>query len=292
MRLMNVTGRLYVQTKEGLHDVEAASGGRFSADPQAIYAHWPAFTRWYSETSLGKPDLAEPLSDRNVVGSPVPRPTQIFAVGLNYSAHADESGFDKPSHPVIFTKFASSISGPYSDVVLPAGSVDWEVELVAVLGRGGRKIEESRAWNHVAGVSVGQDLSERELQHSGPAPQFSLAKSHAGFSPIGPSLVTVDELDDPDDLEIGCAIDGETVQQGRTRDLIFPVPELIARLSRIVELYPGDVIFTGTPAGVGVGRKPPRYLQDGNILTSWVGGVGSMEQRLLTRDAQPISANV
>ncbi|MDQ0790797.1 fumarylacetoacetate hydrolase family protein [Streptomyces sp. B3I8] len=295
MRLMNVAGRLYVQAQDGLHDVESASNGRFSADPQAIYGHWSAFTQWYSETSLGKPALAEPLPDRTVVGSPVPRPPQIFAVGLNYSAHADESGFDKPPHPVIFTKFTSSISGPYGDVALPAGSVDWEVELVAVLGRGGRNIEESRAWDHVAGVSVGQDLSEREFQHSGPAPQFSLAKSHAGFSPIGPSLVTVDELDDPDDLEIGCAIDGETVQLGRTRELIFPVPELIARLSRIVELYPGDVIFTGTPSGVGAGRKPPRYLQDGNILTSWVGGVGSIEQRLLTRrrehDAQPISAN-
>jgi 2-keto-4-pentenoate hydratase/2-oxohepta-3-ene-1,7-dioic acid hydratase in catechol pathway len=212
-------------------------------------------------------------------------------VGRNYSEHAEESGFAKPDHPVIFTKFVSSIAGPFTDVDLVPGSVDWEVELVVVLGSGGRNIAENEAWDHVAGLSVGQDISERELQHSGPAPQFSLAKSHAGFSPIGPHLVTLDEIDDVDDIGLGCAINGETVQSGSTKDLIFPVPDLIARISRTVELLPGDVIFTGTPAGVGAGRKPPKFLEVGDVLTSWIEGVGEIEQRFVAVDSISVSAS-
>jgi 2-keto-4-pentenoate hydratase/2-oxohepta-3-ene-1,7-dioic acid hydratase in catechol pathway len=137
-----------------------------------------------------------------------------------------------------------------------------------------------RAWGHVAGVSVGQDLSERTMQTSGPAPQYSLAKSFPGFGPIGPLLATPDEFDDADTIELGCAINGEQVQNGTTADMVFPVPEIIARLSRITPLLPGDVIFTGTPPGVGVGRVPQRFLSPGDELVTYMRGVGEMRHRM------------
>jgi 2-keto-4-pentenoate hydratase/2-oxohepta-3-ene-1,7-dioic acid hydratase in catechol pathway len=182
-----------------------------------------------------------------------------------------------------FTKFPTSITGPYADVVLPAGDVDWEAEVVVVIGREGRGITTGDAWSHVAGLTVGQDISDRRLQMAGPQPQqFSLAKSYPGFGPLGPVLVTPDEFDDPDDLTVGCALNGEEVQKGRTRDLIFPVPELIARLSAVVTLLPGDLIFTGTPPGVGFGRKPPRFLTNGDELTTYVTGIGEMSTRFVS----------
>lgn len=274
MRLINLDGRAHIALSRGVVDVATASGRRFGPDPQHVYANWADFVRWADTATL-----PAPTTPTGTVGSPAPAPRQVFAVGLNYDAHAAESGFTRPEHPVIFTKFVSSITGPEETVELPEGSVDWEVELVIVMGRGGRHIPTGHAWDYVAGVSVGQDLSERQLQHAGPAPQFSLAKSHAGFSPIGPELVTVDELPDRDDLKLGAEINGETVQYGRTSQLIFPVPVLIADLSATVELYPGDVIFTGTPAGVGAGRTPPRFLAPGDELRSYITGVGEFTQR-------------
>ena len=208
----------------------------------------------------------------------MPAPGQVFAIGLNYRDHVSETGRDLPESPVVFTKYPSSFSGPVSQVTLPEGSVDWEVELVVVISKTARAVPLERAWEHVAGLTVGQDLSERVLQRKGPAPQFGLAKSFAGFSPIGPALVTPDELDNPDDLGLGCSVNGEEMQNARTADMIFPVPELIAYLSRIVTMFPGDVIFTGTPSGVGVGRTPPRFLQAGDRLDSWIEGLGELHQ--------------
>lgn len=288
MRLINLDGRLHLVDGDHVTDVEQASSGRFSASPQRVYERWSEFTEW----ARTQPTPSSAASKSAHVGAPVPSPRQIFAVGLNYLAHADESGFVRPENPVIFTKFASSISGPESLVELPSESVDWEVELVVVLGRGGRDIAASSAWDYVAGLTVGQDISERERQHSGPAPQFSLAKSHAGFSPVGPVLVTPDELDNPDDLELGAEINGEQVQYGRTSQLIFPISTLIESLSRIVELYPGDVIFTGTPAGVGAGRTPPRYLKAGDVLRSYVTGIGDITQTFTSPASKDAAAAV
>jgi 2-keto-4-pentenoate hydratase/2-oxohepta-3-ene-1,7-dioic acid hydratase in catechol pathway len=161
--------------------------------------------------------------------------------------------------------------------------VDWEVELVVVIGRRCERVAQPDAWSHVAGVMVGQDLSERQLQLSGSVPQFSLGKSFQGFGPTGPELVTIDELDDPDDLTLGCGLgDGAALQTGRTRDMIFPVPELIARLSAVCPLLPGDLIFTGTPAGIGGGRKPPKFLQPGDVLISWIDGVGFLQNPMIS----------
>lgn len=287
---MNLNGRLHVLTPGGAVDVSKASDGRFAPDPQAVYDCWDAFETWYRAARSDLAAMPATAIEPAELGSPVPAPRQVFAVGLNYSEHAAESGFSRPEQPVIFTKFTSSITGPVTTVPLPRGSVDWEVELVVVIGRGGRNIAVEQAWRHVAGLTVGQDLSERQQQHSGPAPQFSLAKSHRGFSPIGPDVVTVDELADPDDLEIRATINGETVQQGRTSQLIFPVAVLLSTLSQTVELYPGDVVFTGTPAGVGAGRTPPRFLGPGDVLRSYIDGIGELEQTFVATEAVAVSA--
>jgi 2,4-diketo-3-deoxy-L-fuconate hydrolase len=282
VRIANLSGRLVLVSanRTGAVDVEQASGGRFGPDPQAVYEQWDAFGSWASGADLS---AAQPFALEDL-GAPAPAPRQVLAIGLNYSEHAAESGFTVPDAPtVMFTKWASCLTGPVTEVELPAGgNTDWEVELVAVIGKRAWRINEDQAWDHVAGLTVGQDLSERIIQLAGPAPQFSLGKSLPGFGPMGPWLVTVDEFDNPDDIALGCAIDGETVQKGRTRDLVFSVPALVAKLSSRLPLLPGDVIFTGTPAGVGGGRKPPRFLQPGEELVSYVTGIGELRQRFVT----------
>ncbi|MGW3625404.1 fumarylacetoacetate hydrolase family protein [Streptomyces sp. NPDC000880] len=277
MRIANVSGRLALLTAEGWTDVARASRGLFSSDPQEIYERWEEFRHWAAEA----PPAGDVALEEADLQSPVPRPRQVLAIGLNYRSHAEESGFGVPEQPPVFTKFLTSVAGPYGEVNLPDGKVDWEVELVAVIGRRAWQVSEERAWGHVAGLTVGQDISERELQLSGPVPQFSLGKSYPGFTPMGPYLVTPDEFDNPDDLELGCAINGEDVQKGRTSDLIFSVPQLIARLSAVLPLLPGDVIFTGTPAGVGLGLSPQRFLHPGDVLRSYVTGIGEIEQRFI-----------
>jgi 2,4-diketo-3-deoxy-L-fuconate hydrolase len=281
VRFGNLLGRLTVFTESGAVDVEKASDGRFGPDPQEIYENWEEFGRWAADADFSG---AVPFS-RTELEAPVPAPAQIFAIGLNYRDHAAESKFDVPDRfPPVFTKFRTSLSGPETTVTLPpGGNVDWEVELVVVIGRRAHHVAEADAWSHVAGLSAGQDLSERLSQLSGPAPQFSLGKSFPGFAPVGPWIVTLDEVGDPDNLELGCSIDGETVQRGSTADLVFPVPKLIEGLSATTPLLPGDIIFTGTPAGVGQGRTPKRFLRAGEELVSYVAGIGELRQRF--RDA-------
>jgi 2-keto-4-pentenoate hydratase/2-oxohepta-3-ene-1,7-dioic acid hydratase in catechol pathway len=284
MRIGRIDGRLALLTDERALDVEKASRGAFSSDPDLVFERWDEFARWARERSL---DDAVPFTTRQV-GPPVLRPAQVFGIGLNYQAHVSEAGVTPEiTSPAVFTKFVSSITGPYDTVTLPSDRVDWEVELVAVIGRRAYGVAEKDAWGHVAGLTVGQDLSERTVQLAGPVPQFSLGKSYPGFSPIGPALVTVDEFDDPDDLALSCALDGEMLQDGRTGDLIFSVPELIARLSAVLPLLPGDVIFTGTPSGVGMARSPERYLPPGGTLVSMVEKVGMLINPLAAAPLPP-----
>jgi 2,4-didehydro-3-deoxy-L-rhamnonate hydrolase len=286
MRLANVQGRAHIVVDDEVVDVAAASAGRFPADPLELLERWPEFRDW----ATGAPRAgAVPLVAEDL-GAPVPRPRQVFAIGMNYRDHADETGLGVPASPSTFTKFPTCITGPSAHVPLPPGDVDWEVELVVVLGRAARSVPAQHAWDHVAGVCVGQDLSERKLQLIPPSPQFSLGKSYPGFGPTGPYLVTPDELNDPDDLALGCTLNGEQVQQGRTRDMLFPVPELIARLSAVVTMLPGDLIFTGTPAGVGLGRKPPRFLSPGDVLVSSIDQVGEITTRLTSSAGSARSA--
>ena len=278
MRVARVDGRLSLLADDGAVDVNTASGGRFPADPDAVFDQWDELREWASDRGSHG---AEPYS-RDQLGAPVLSPKQVFAIGLNYRDHAKESGVSVPSAPAVFTKFATCLTGPYDTVRLPSDRVDWEVELVVVIGRRAWQATEESAWSHVAGLTVGQDLSERTVQLVGPVPQFSLGKSYPGFGPIGPAIVTPDELADPDDLSLICALDEELLQKGRTGDMVFSVPELIARLSAVCPLLPGDLIFTGTPPGVGMARTPARYLTGDSTLVSAIDGIGELRNPLTT----------
>jgi 2-keto-4-pentenoate hydratase/2-oxohepta-3-ene-1,7-dioic acid hydratase in catechol pathway len=283
LRIANIAGRAKLLVGSGQVDIEAASSGRFGADPAALFERMGELRAF-----AGSVTQADEAWDPVTAGPPSPAPRQVFAIALNYADHAAESGVDAPSDPLVFAKYVTSLSGPISAVALPAGLVDWEVEVVAVIGATAHNVSSSVGWDYVAGLTAGQDLSERQLQLSGlPAPQFGLAKSFPGFSPTGPVLVSPEEFDRPDDLGLGCDINGEEVQKGRSSDMIFSIPELVAYLSRIVTLLPGDLIFTGTPPGVGMGRTPTRFLQEGDRLHSWIEGIGELEQTF----TRPVSSN-
>ncbi len=276
MKLANLNGRAALITDAGAIDLATASHGQFGPDVQALYEDWAALTAWVAGADLSE---AAPY-DQGDLGSPVPQPRQVFAIGLNYRSHAEESGLAVPEVPATFTKFPASLTGPFADVELAGATVDWEVELVAVIGTRADRVAEADAWAHIAGLTVGQDISERTVQFAAGG-QFSLGKSYRGFGPTGPWLVTPDEVADPDDLGLGCSIDGTTVQDARTSDLIFSVPSLVAELSAVLPLLPGDIIFTGTPAGVGVSSKPPRFLQVGETLETWIEGIGTIRNRFV-----------
>jgi 2,4-didehydro-3-deoxy-L-rhamnonate hydrolase len=273
VKLANRNGRAALVLGDRVADVAEASGGRFGPDIMAVYGNWGDFAAFAAGVTAGTLPLVEAE-----LRCPVPAPRQVFAIGLNYRSHAEESGMAVPEVPATFTKFPASLAGPFDDIAIEAANVDWEVELVAVIGRRADRVAEGDAWSHVAGLTVGQDISDRHLQFAAGA-QFSLGKSRRGYGPMGPWVVTLDEVPDPDDLALGCSVDGETVQDARTSDLIFDVPRLVAHLSAVLPLLPGDVIFTGTPAGVGMARQPPRFLQAGQVLESWVDGIGSIRNR-------------
>jgi 2,4-didehydro-3-deoxy-L-rhamnonate hydrolase len=284
MKIANVAGRATVVTGPGQGmDVASASAGAFGPGLPGLFHQWGEFRAWVAGVTLGAPEVTFTPGE---LGPPSPSPVQVFAVGLNYRDHAAETGAELPPEPLVFTKFQSSLTGPATVVALPTGTVDWEVELTVVIGREAVDVSEADAWAHVAGLTVGQDISERTLQLVGAPPQFSLAKSYRGFSPTGPCLVTPDEFGDADRLEIGCAVNGVTVQKSSTSELIFPVPALIAKLSAVTRLYPGDLIFTGTPAGVGIGRKPRKYLAPGDELVSYVEGIGELRQRFVAQEGK------
>jgi 2-keto-4-pentenoate hydratase/2-oxohepta-3-ene-1,7-dioic acid hydratase in catechol pathway len=255
--------------------VAGASGGRFGPDPHDALERWAEFTAW-ADACDAEADVTFTPAE---LGPPVPRPAQVFAIGINYREHADEAGYPPASMPVTFTKFPTCLTGPDAVVELPTDTVDWEVELVVAIGLRAERLDRADAWSHVAGLTVGQDLSERTSQLEGTRPQFSLAKSYPGFGPTGPWLVTPDELDDPDDLAISCALGDETLQSSRTSRMIYDVPELLARLSAVCPLLPGDLIFTGTPSGIGNARTPKRFLAAGDVLTTTVEGVGTITTR-------------
>jgi 2,4-didehydro-3-deoxy-L-rhamnonate hydrolase len=282
MRLANRAGCAWLVDGSGRGvELAAASGGRFGPDPMQALAAWDALREWAAGAT---PGAGAPL-DPAALGPPVPQPRAVFAIGLNYRDHAREAGLELPAAPMVFTKFPGCLAGPNHDVVLSSNRVDWEAELVVVIGRAAQDVPESRALAHVAGYCVGQDVSDRRLQFQDKPPQFSLGKSLPGFGPIGPWLTSLDELRDPLDLAISCRIDGEPVQASRTRELIFNVPELVAYLSRHCTLAPGDLIFTGTPAGVGSVRRPPRYLAPGQLIETEIEGLGGLANRCVAKPA-------
>ena len=283
-RLANVDGRAALVHGDRYTDLATHSQGALSPDPMQ---------------ALERPDLLNELSEQLddasatglladvTLGPPVPRPQKIFGIGLNYASHVAESGMETPSNPVVFTKFPSCLTGPTGDVEIRSGGCDYEVELVVVIGRGGRDISPDDAWDHVVGVTVGQDISDRPVQFAAKPPHFDLAKSFDTFGPLGPVVVSTDQLVGRDALRLTCEINGEARQDGTTADLIFDVPALISYLSSITTLNTGDLIFTGTPDGVGVAQG--KFLADGDIITTSIHGIGTMTNRVVRiSDQRPI----
>ncbi|MCP4903413.1 MAG: fumarylacetoacetate hydrolase family protein [bacterium] len=281
MRLVNQAGRLGVDVAGRFIDLELHSGKRSSSDPMSAFADWDAIRAWASKQSAGE---VGPRVEPAKLGSPVPRPTQVFAIGLNYKDHAEEANLPIPDAPMVFTKFPTCLVGPNAEVPLTSNRVDWEVEQVVVIGRQALRVPAVKAWDFVAGVTVGQDISDRRLQFSGKPPQFSLGKSATAFGPMGPALVSLDEFSAPDALELRCWVAGELMQESTTANLIFSVPELIEYISKDCALMPGDLIFTGTPGGVGSVRNPRRYLVPGETIESEIEGIGRLSNRCVARD--------
>lgn len=215
--------------------------------------------------------------------APIGRPGKIFCIGLNYRDHALETGAKIPAEPVVFSKFANTIAGPEQDIPLPSDSsqVDFEAELVAVIGKKGKRIQSESALSHVAGYMCGNDVSARDWQKGRPGGQWLLGKTPDSFAPTGPYLVTADEIPDPGMLDIMLRLNGEVMQQSNTREFIFSLPEVIAHISRMITLEPGDIIFTGTPAGVGLGRTPPLYLKPDDVTEVEIAGLGLLRNRFV-----------
>lgn len=280
MRLGNRDGRAVLLLEDTAVDVAEQSDGRFGPDLMDVYEKWEEFSAW---AKAATPGAGRPVSAAQL-GTPVPRPRQIFGIGLNYRDHADEANLAHPENIVVFTKFASSLAGPESTAAVSSDSVDYEAELVVVVGREAHRVGVDEAADVIAGYSVGQDISDRGVQMRPPAPQFSLGKSFPGYAPVGPAVVTRDELADPSALRISCAFTGPTAQaqgadvwtaqDGSTGDMIFSPERIISDLSQVVTLYPGDLIFTGTPAGVGMARGVA--VQPGDVMTTTIEGIGSI----------------
>jgi 2,4-didehydro-3-deoxy-L-rhamnonate hydrolase len=273
MKLASVKGRAALIVAAGIADLETVSHKRFGPELAPIFEQWPEFVE-FANSFAGEP--TGPLVEADL-RCPVD-PGQVFAVGLNYRAHSQEAGMELPEFPGTFTKFRGSLAGPYDDVTLVGDHNDWEVELVAVVGRRAENVDRTNGWDHIAGLAVGQDISDRKLQFAA-GNQWSLGKSRPGYGPVGPWVTSVDAVANRDDLAISCSVDGETVQQSRTSQLIFSVPDIVAELSAITPLQPGDIIFTGTPSGVGFVREPPRYLRPGQTLESRIEGLGVIRNR-------------
>lgn len=231
---------------------------------------------WLDENRESAPSLQ---ASELTLAPAVARPSKIICIGLNYAAHAAEGGLEPPAEPVLFSKATSAWSGPNDNLLIPRDSVktDWEVELAFVIGKNAKYVAEEDALDHIAGFAVHNDYSEREWQLEGTG-QWVKGKSADTFAPFGPFLATTDEVSDPGNLRLWLKRNGETLQDSNTSDLIFSIPHLVAYVSRFMSLLPGDVISTGTPAGVGIGFDPPRFVQEGDVFELGVDGLGAQRQ--------------
>ncbi|CAM5349005.1 fumarylacetoacetate hydrolase family protein [Eoetvoesiella caeni] len=249
--------------------------------PGDLTPDWLSPERLQALTAINLEKL--PLVDKNVrLGVPVAGTRQFMAIGLNYRAHAAESGLDIPKEPVIFSKALTSLSGPNDDILLPDDSTatDWEIELGFVIGTKAQKVSEKDALKYIAGYCLANDVSERDWQIKRNG-QWSKGKSFDTFGPIGPWLVTTDELTDPQKLEMELKVNGEVRQHSNTADMIFPVATIVSYLSQFMTLLPGDVVITGTPAGVGLGMKPQQFLKKGDVVTLRIDQLGTQTQKVV-----------
>ncbi|MCC9599491.1 fumarylacetoacetate hydrolase family protein [Stieleria sp. JC731] len=229
-------------------------------------------------SELGNLDPAEFSDAPDVLLPPTPTPEKIFCIGLNYRDHAIETGADIPTEPVVFSKFNTTLIGHGQSIQLPAISskVDYEAELVVVIGKQAKNVSADQAMDHVFGYTCGHDVSARDWQKGRPGGQWLLGKTFDTFAPVGPCVVTSNELSDPTDIRVRMELNGEIVQESTTAQLIFDIPTVVAHLSKFVTLKPGDLIFTGTPPGVGDAKTPPVYLKAGDTCSVIVDGVGTL----------------
>ena len=269
--LANVGGRGALVDGDHYHDLEELADGALSPDPMAALTTPDLLAELASGLGCHQPTG---LLTEATLGPPVPRPRNSYGVGLNYRSHAEEASMEIPDVPLVFTKFPSCITGPFDEVRLRSDRCDYEGELVVVVGSGGADIDPTDAWDHVVGLTVGQDISDRPAQFMTQPPQFNLGKSFDSFGPIGPVVASPDCFDDPDDLTLTTYVNGETRQDDRTSNMVFSVADLVAFLSRITTLVTGDIIFTGTPDGIGAAQG--LFLADGDVITTAIDGIGTM----------------
>ncbi|MGH7126991.1 MAG: fumarylacetoacetate hydrolase family protein [Planctomycetaceae bacterium] len=281
--------------------------------PKPVAVHWDGTQARYVDLTaadaslpaslrelLGRPDGLERAAAAMQAGidrrafltgtptAPIPDPGKILCIGLNYRDHAEESGAEVPAEPVVFSKFSQCVIGPEQPIVLPsvARQVDYEAELVVVIGRAAKNVPEAAAMQHVAGYMNGHDVSARDWQIGRPGGQWLLGKTPDTFAPTGPHLVTADEIPDPENLRIQLRLNGETMQDSRTREFIFGIGRLIAHVTQLVTLHPGDLIFTGTPPGVGMARKPPVFLKPGDTVEVEIEGLGVLQNPVVAPQAR------
>ena len=274
-KLGSNSGKAIFIKDDKYYDISLISNGDISSNSIEALSDTEKLSQLYSKLTDYEP--SGNLSDINL-GPPL-IPTNVFAVGLNYKKHAEESNLELPPFPMIFTKHSTCISGPKSDICMKSDMVDYEAELVFVIGKGGKDISKEDAWDHVAGLCAGQDISDRPVQFHATPPQFNLGKSFDTFGPIGPYIVSTDLFNDKESLKLQCWVNDELRQETLTNDLIFDIPYLISYISEFITLNTGDVIFTGTPEGVGATQG--KFLKDGDILKTTIEGIGTLENKCL-----------
>ena len=275
-KLGNIDGRSALVRNNDYYDLETISDGEVSSIGIEAIQSEDLLSDLYSKLDSFE---ATGNIDDVTLGAPITSSINCFAVGLNYRNHAEESGMEIPAFPMIFTKHTSCIVGPFDNVEMRSDIVDYEAEMVVVIGKGGKDISKDDAWSHVAGITVGQDISDRSVQFHATPPQFNLGKSFDTFGPIGPILVSHDEVDDKESLKLTCSVNDELRQDDNTNDLIFDVPYLISYISEFITLTTGDLIFTGTPAGVGATQG--KLLKDGDMLSTSIEGIGTINNKMV-----------
>ena len=275
-KLGNIDGRSALVRNNDYYDLETISDGEVSSIGIEAIQSEDLLSDLYSKLDSFE---ATGNIDDVTLGAPITSSINCFAVGLNYRNHAEESGMEIPAFPMIFTKHTSCIVGPFDNVEMRSDIVDYEAEMVVVIGKGGKDISKDDAWSHVAGITVGQDISDRSVQFHATPPQFNLGKSFDTFGPIGPILVSHDEVDDKESLKLTCSVNDELRQDDNTNDLIFDVPYLISYISEFITLNTGDLIFTGTPAGVGATQG--KLLKDGDMLSTSIEGIGTISNKMV-----------
>ena len=273
-KLANVNGKSSLISGESYYDINTISQGKISSDPSKVL---DSLNDLHELSSKIDNFEATGLVENSLLAAPITNSRNCFAVGLNYKAHAEESGMEIPPFPMVFTKHTSCIVGPFNEIQMRSDIVDYEAELVVVIGKEGKNISKENAWDHIAGLTVGQDISDRAVQFHSTPPQFNLGKSFDTFGPIGPFLVSPDLVANKNAVHLECYINDELRQESSTDDLIFTVPDIISYISEFLTLNTGDLIFTGTPSGVGATQG--KLLKHGDIVTTSIKEIGTIKNK-------------